>query len=238
MNVLTSVMAIPAIYVYVIHSINYFEAQFCVFLMWSLGSLIAAVGVAISCFQIGYVTNFSSSFSWIPERVGMLTLTVLAICCVLPHLVIILHSSLKEEHATQATAFFSGQSYRSSSGIPLITMPAVVLALICIVMLAVSYVIIPSYLKCFRTVSNHNEDLTLGNARFNVKRLLFVIFSCGIALVVLITLKIKSDDDKVPVQGHVFTFVMNFILFLLVVDHDELTPMSHLWVDLAASPLL
>ena len=45
----------------------------------------------------------------------------------------------------------------------------------------------------------------------------------------LITLKIKSDDDKVPVQGHVFTFVMNFILFLLVVDHDALTfAMRHL----------
>ena len=94
----------------------------------------------------------------------MLSLTVLAICCGLPNLVIILHSSWREEHATQATAFFSGQSYRSSSGIPLITMPAVVLALICIVMLAVSSVIIHSYLKCFRTVSNHNEDLSLGNA--------------------------------------------------------------------------
>ena len=113
-NALTCSISIPILFVYVIHPLYYYLAHTFVFIVWSLATLIPAVAIAISCFQILYVTNFSSSFTLSPEKIGWLTFTVLVLGCLPPHLVIIEESSWRGEHATQGTAFLTGQPYQDS----------------------------------------------------------------------------------------------------------------------------
>ena len=53
---------------------------------------------------------------WAQKKIGWLTFTVLALGCLPPHLVIIAESSWRGEHATQGTAFLTGQPYQDSVG--------------------------------------------------------------------------------------------------------------------------
>ena len=173
MNAFTISMSVPALYVQTISTLPYYLAQAVVFSMWSLGSMIPAIGIATACFEMLYVTNFSSLFAWCPEKVGRLTFIVITIFCLVPNLLITIDSTWKGGHAAAATAFFIGQAYQNNglSGLGLLT---AVLVLICVAMLAISYLILPCYLKVFRTPSDENR--LPANIRFSLKRVLFVFF--------------------------------------------------------------
>ena len=164
-----------------------------------------------------YVTKFSSLFAWCPEKVGRLTFTVITMCCLVPNLLITIDNTWKGEHAAAVTALFIGQAYQNNglSGLGILT---TVLVLICVAMLAISYLILPCYLKVFRTASDENR--LPANIRFSMKRVLFVFFyfSC---MSVFIIVYIRSDNERLPKQGYVITFAVNFILFmLLMLDKD------------------
>ena len=228
-NALTSSIAIPILIVYGIHPLPYHLAQTISFIIWSLAAIIPAIGIAMACFQILYVTKFSTSFAWSPEKVGKLSFIFITMCCVVPNLLIIIDSSWKGDQAAQPTAFFSGQAYLKSGLTPLLFL-AIILDFVCAIVLAVSYVIIPYYMKHFTTSSYQSRDLPAGHTKFNLKRLLFAIFSLGIAFYVLIAHKIRSDDYRVSVQAYVLTFILTFILLLLLLDKDIFTFIKrHFW---------
>ena len=221
MNAFTISMSVPALYVQTISTLPYYLAQAVVFSMWSLGSMIPAIGIATACFEMLYVTNFSSLFAWCPEKVGRLTFIVITIFCLVPNLLITIDSTWKGGHAAAATAFFIGQAYQNNglSGLGLLT---AVLVLICVAMLAISYLIIPCYLKVFRTASDENR--LPANIRFSLKRVLFVVFYFSGALVFIIIVYIRSENERVPKQGYVITFSVNFtLLMLLMLDKDAST---------------
>ena len=221
MNAFTISMSVPALYVQTISTLPYYLAQAVVFSMWSLGSMIPAIGIATACFEMLYVTNFSSLFAWCPEKVGRLTFIVITIFCLVPNLLITIDSTWKGGHAAAATAFFIGQAYQNNglSGLGLLT---AVLVLICVAMLAISYLILPCYLKVFRTPSDENR--LPANVRFSLKRVLFVFFYFSCMSVFIIIVYIRSDNERLPKQGYVITFAVNFILFmLLMLDKDAST---------------
>ena len=105
------------------------------------------------------------------------------------------------------------------SGPSLIVLPCLVLVLVCVIMLAVSYFIIPYYLKTVNPVTNLNPDLRNARKGFNVKKLVFAIFSIG-AGIVLITFQMSNGNGSAPVQSNIMLFILNVILLLLVLDHD------------------
>ena len=221
MNAFTISMSVPALYVQTISTLPYYLAQAVVFSMWSLGSMIPAIGIATACFEMLYVTNFSSLFAWCPEKVGRLTFIVITIFCLVPNLLITIDSTWKGGHAAAATAFFIGQAYQNNglSGLGLLT---AVLVLICVAMLAISYVFIPYYLKVFRTASDENR--LPANIRFSLKRVVFLVLYFSGALVFIIIVYIKSENERVSIQGYVITFSVNFILLmLLMLDKDAST---------------
>ena len=109
------------------------------------------------------------------------------------------------------------------SGPSPIVLPSLALVLVSVIMLAISYFIIPLYLKAFKPASNVNPDLANARTSFNIKKLMFAIFSIGIGIVVLITFKLRIDNGSAPVQIHIMIFILNVILLLLVLDHDALT---------------
>ena len=108
------------------------------------------------------------------------------------------------------------------SGPSLIVLPCLVLVLVCVIMLSVSYFSIPYYLKTVNPVTNLNPDLRNARKGFNVKKLVFAIFSIG-AGIVLITLQMSNGNGSAPVQSNIMLFILNVILLLLVLDHDALT---------------
>ena len=224
LNALSSSVAIPVLFVLVIHPLPYCLAQTFTFFMWTQASILSALGAAIAGFEILYVIKFSASFAWSPEQVGRLTFTVLTMCCVVPHLLLMIDSSYKNQYPAPSTAFLSGQPYQNI-GPSHIMLPTIGLTIFCLFMLAVSHVILPFYLKTFRTVHNPNMYLPQSsNIRINVKRIMFAPFALGVALVVLFVSRRRSDSANAPIQSHVITFVINFILLLfLLLEKEALT---------------
>ena len=221
MNAFTLSISVSVLYVHTLSTFPYDLAQAVVFSIWSLGSMIPALGIATACFEMLYVTNFSSLFASSPEKVGRLTFTVITICCLVPNLLLTIDSTLKGGHAAPATALFIGQAYQNNELSGLGLLPAV-LVLICVALLAISYVFIPCYLKVFRTASD--ENMLPANIRFSIKRVSFVAFYFICALFFIIIVYSRSDNERLPKQGYVITFAVNFILLmLLMLDKDAST---------------
>ena len=221
MNAFTLSISVSVLYVHTLSTFPYDLAQAVVFSIWSLGSMISALGIATACFEMLYVTNFSSLFASSPEKVGRLTFTVITICCLVPNLLLTIDSTLKGGHAAPATALFIGQAYQNNGLSGLGLLPAV-LVLICVALLAISYVFILCYLKVFRTASD--ENMLPANIRFSIKRVSFVAFYFICALFFIIIVYSRSDNERLPKQGYVITFAVNCILLmLLMLDKDAST---------------
>ena len=211
MNAFTLSISVSVLYVHTLSTFPYDLAQAVVFSIWSLGSMIPALGIATACFEMLYVTNFSSLFASSPEKVGRLTFTVITICCLVPNLLLTIDSTLKGGHAAPATALFIGQAYQNNGLSGLGLLPAV-LVLICVALLAISYVFILCYLKVFRTASD--ENMLPANIRFSIKRVSFVAFYFICALFFIIIVYSRSDNERLPKQGYVITFAVKFILLI------------------------
>ena len=221
MNAFTLSISVSVLYVHTLSTFPYDLAQAVVFSIWSLGSMIPALGISAACFEMLYVTNFSSLFASSPEKVGRLTFTVITICCLVPNLLLTIDSTLKGGHAAPATALFIGQAYQNNGLSGLGFLPAV-LVLICVALLAISYVFILCYLKVFRTASD--ENMLPANIRFSIKRVSFVAFYFICALFFIIIVYSRSDNERLPKQGYVITFAVNCILLmLLMLDKDAST---------------
>ena len=86
-----------------ISTLTYYLAQTVVLSIWSLGSMITAIGIATACFEMLYVTKFSSLFAWCPEKVGRLTFTVITMCCLVPNLLITIDNTWKGERTCSSS---------------------------------------------------------------------------------------------------------------------------------------
>jgi hypothetical protein len=106
-NALTTLIAIPVLFSYGVKALPYGIAQPLALILWTLGAMIPAIGIAIACFEVLYVTNFSTSFDWNPERVGKLSLILISLVCFSPFLLIFIESIGKGGHAVPASAIYS-----------------------------------------------------------------------------------------------------------------------------------
>jgi hypothetical protein len=195
------------------------------FLMWTSASLVSAIGAAIAIFELVYAFNFSSLFAWRPEQVGRLTFVVLTISCAVPHLIIEINSIwwMAGCCSTPATAFLSGQPYHNV-GLTLMMLPTVILTILCDILLIVSYIIIPHCLSMVRPVTTNQEPAGCRpqrSLRFITKRVAFAVFAFGVILVVLIVSELRSSATNAPLQGHVVTFLLTFILLLLLLSDKD-----------------
>jgi hypothetical protein len=218
-NVLVTSLAGPVLYIYGIGTLPYGIAQLIVFIIWTLTIIIPVTGIAIACFELHYVTNFSTSFAFSPERVGKLTITAITIVCCVPSLLLITESTLRGGISSQAAAFLVGEQYQNNDPSAIMLIYATitfVCIILMIIMLSISFICIPFYLRKLRSTPSENGNLPPSDLRFSVKRLFLIGFAFGANVSLIITVKNKSQDiKKVPVQAFVGTFTLNFVLLLL-----------------------
>ena len=220
-NAINITFCIPTLFVYAISTMPYILAQAIAFIYFYLVSIPPALGIAISCFQILYVTNFSALFTWSPEKIGKLTFLIITVFCVIPYIIIIFVSVRNGEHAAQIVAFFTGKHYKSI-GLYKGVLPIVCLVVICIVMLSLSFILIWNHNRS-RNSSSQDNICSYAKSLFSVKRLLFLMFAFGFAIAVLMIIKRKEDKIKVPSQVHTMTFILNFTLLLFIKEKDVLS---------------
>jgi hypothetical protein len=154
-NAINITFCIPTLFVYAISTMPYILAQAIAFIYFYLVSIPPALGIAISCFQILYVTNFSALFTWSPEKIGKLTFLIITVFCVIPYIIIIFVSVRNGEHAAQIVAFFTGKHYKSI-GLYKGVLPIVCLVVICIVMLSLSFILIWNHNRSRNSSSQDN----------------------------------------------------------------------------------
>ena len=76
-NVLISVCLVPLIFVLCVEPLHFAVAQFILVTIYFCGSLNLALGSAVSCFQLLYVTKFEVIFSLDPQELGKRTFYIL-----------------------------------------------------------------------------------------------------------------------------------------------------------------
>ena len=103
-NVMVTFAALPLIYVMSIHPLPLVIAQFCTVGTFCCGSLIVALGSAVSCFQILYVTQFEILFTLDPATVGWRTFLLLAGLVICPMTMVAVFMTLKGIHVDKSVA--------------------------------------------------------------------------------------------------------------------------------------
>jgi hypothetical protein len=95
--------------------------------------------------------------------------------------------------------------------------------IIMVILLSVSFIFIPYYLRMLRSNSTENgTNVPQSNQHCSVNRSFFAAFAFGITISMIVILKNNSSDNsRVPVQAFVVTFTLNFILFLLIIMDKE-----------------
>ena len=103
--------------------------------------------------------------------------------------------------------------------------PTLSLVVISALMLLLSYLVI-CYLTRFKAsppLPRQSSNCCSFSARFSTKRVVFLVFAFGVASVTVVALKVKGDSRNVPIQSHIITTILNFILLLLMQENDVLT---------------
>ena len=106
-NVMMTFCTVPLIYVLGVEPLPLPLAQFAYIAVHSCGSLIVALGSAVYCCQIVYVTNFEVLFALDPEEVGRRTFALLALLICLPNAV----------EAAQASAYVDAFKHARPAGL-------------------------------------------------------------------------------------------------------------------------
>jgi hypothetical protein len=102
----------PYIYVLCVAPLPLVAAQFAYLSVHCCGSLIVALGAAISCFQLVYVINFEALFCLDPDQVGRRTFVVLALVTWLPHVVEGVVSTVYNSHVAKDVTLLTQNDYQ------------------------------------------------------------------------------------------------------------------------------
>jgi hypothetical protein len=166
--------------------------------------MIPMIGIAI--FELLYVTNFSTSSAWSPEKVAKLTFILIALISFIPFFLIVIVSTWQGGHAGQATAFLTGEPYQSSDPSSIMKFSAI-FVLTCItimvVMLSISFVFIPCYLRKFGHMASENGNLSQSSCKLtcSARKLFLACLAFGASICMIVVLQNKSQDVRVPAQA-------------------------------------
>jgi hypothetical protein len=205
-NGLAMIDTVPVFYALCINPLPYGMAHAIYIVVWTLGSMIPMIGIAIAIFELLYVTKFSTSFAWSPEKVGKLTFILIALISFIPFFLVVIVSTWQGGHAGQATAFLTGEPYQNSDPSSIMKFSAI-FVLTCItimvVMLSISFVFIPCYLRKYGHMSTESRNLSQSSSSFTcgARKLFLVCFAFGASICIIAVLQNKSQDVRVPAQA-------------------------------------
>ena len=202
-NVTVTVVTLPLIFVLSIHPLPLFIAQFCAVAAYCCGSLIVALGSAVSLFQILYVVQFNILFTLDPATVGWRTFMVLASLAICTMTMEGIYMTLKGIHVNTTVSELTQTQY-NGEGVPFIAIYTGCWTVLFIILSSTAFVFIPLFFK-----KKQNQH----NSRQPPQRIIslhkYLLGALGIFGILLTTIYGRKEFD-----GVTFTVLKVFIIFL------------------------
>ena len=207
-NIMLTSNAAPYLYVISITPLPIFLAQLIGIFLHCTGSLSAALGSAISCFQIFYVTKFELVFSWDPEKVGQRTVFILAVIISLPHAVAGTFSIFNCQYVDKRVELLTkSDDQHEVTGFH--NYYSMFWFLLFIIISFFAFVFIPLFYK--NNLSNQINQLPV-QSKMSIKRYLLLSLGFLIFLAPAVYFNKPNTTNRLQLPGHFFLFSHSLLL--------------------------
>jgi hypothetical protein len=227
-NVVNTVLAVSFNYVTWIKPLPLPLAQFVTITSHSCGSLMAALGSAISCFQILYVIKFDLIYSLDPQLMGWRIFILLTSFIAVPNCIFGIFKTMQGVHVDKGVTLFTQDKY-NGDGIQFLAIYSVFWTMSYLVLSFFAFVFLPVFYKNRPTFNNHLAPqrtislqryllgasgiffmlaVTIIMIRLNDSGRLSVDNLCSLfALVILLAYHLTERETRNVVRKHIFKFL-------------------------------
>ena len=207
-NAMIASITVPLLYVFCLHPLPLLPAQCFVTAVYCCFSLMVALGSAVSCFQILYVTKFELVFSLDTYIVGRRIFTTLSIAIFGPNIVIGIFKTLNGLHVDKSVTFLTLTEY-CGEGIQFLIIYTLCWTLLFFVSSFIAFVFLPIFYKYKQT---YQHDQLQPQRAISLKR--YLIGSLGFAILVAVTVIMtqKNVSRRLTIDSVFRILTLNLLL--------------------------
>jgi len=208
-NAMIISITVPFIYVTGIQPLPMVVAQMFVVSSFCFGPLIVALGSAVSCFQIIYVTQFEHVFTLDPHTVGKKTFIFLISLIFIPNTIYAIIKTVDGSHVDKDVTLFTQGEY-VGKGFQFPVIYALFWTGLFFVLSSIAFVFIPLLFKKI-----YQNPLLMPHRTKWLKRYMFGSLGMLLILIISVIMTNQNESRRLPING-LFTILA---LLLLLVYH-------------------
>ena len=215
-NVLISVCLVPLIFVLCVEPLHFAVAQFILVTIHFCGSLNLALGSAVSCFQLLYVTKFELIFSLDPQELGKRTFYILSTIIFVPNLIGGIYYTWNDITLDRRVTIYTRREF-NDYGVQFHKIFSICLAFLFFVLSFLSYLFIPMIFKQIHAVSYNQPppQRTISLQRYLVGSLVFLI-----CLVTSAAISNHEDNKHIKVSTYFILFSVDLLLAYHLIETE------------------
>jgi hypothetical protein len=216
-NIMLSLSAVTFLFVVFVQPLPLNLSQLIVIIVHCSGSLSAALGAMISCFQIFYVTQFELVFSLDPQKVVRRIIYILSSVIMVPHTTAGVYSMFNNILVDKRVALFAKIVNEDKITSKFLNYYSLFWFLLYILLGLFAFVFIPIFLRTRRACSRHQLP---PHTALSIRR--YVIVSLGIFVLVapVIYFNKPNNTDRLQLPGHLFLFSHCLMLVYRLLEPD------------------
>ena len=217
-NSLTTCVTLSLLWVLCLFPIPLLLAQIIYTFLHCCGSLCFALGSAISCVQVIYVTKFELLFPLDPKVVGQRIFHILAASIVIPDTAVGIYSIMNGLHVDERVILFT-QGDRSGTEIKFMITYSGCWILLFLILSFIGFLFIPIWFK-FKQLNNRNH-LPPSNV-ISIRR--YLLGSLGFLTVIIVAVVINKGNNthRLVTPGRLFLISYNMLLAFHLSEKDAM----------------
>jgi hypothetical protein len=205
---LLNVSVSALIYVTCVRPLNFLAAQIVVVTLNSCGSLLLALGSAISIVQLLYVAKFEITFSADPQGVGKKLFWSLAITVFLPNFIAGTYDTIHGIHVGEYVTLYTKQKFNGKK-MQFLTVQAIFWMMLFFILNSLAFIFIPMFFR--KRYANTISHIPMQTSKY-IQRYLFGCLEFVLVLLCSVLFSNENDREQVSVSGCTFLF---FCILLL-----------------------
>jgi uncharacterized protein YacL len=174
-----------------------------------LACLPLALGSAVSCFHILYVTKFETLFSLDPEEVGKRTFFILAIVICLPNAIVGIYSTFKGIHVAKDVTILTQTDYNGPD-IQFIPIHTACWTFVFFISSFVAFIFTPIFFYYVQTSTR--QLIQPQRSSISLKRYLIGSFGLFCIIVIFLIVTEQSENRNLPISTHIFFIAIDVLL--------------------------
>ena len=195
-----------------------FWAQLLFIFLHCCCSLCFALGAAISCAQLIYVTKFELLFSLDPKVVGQRLVQILAATIVFPNITLGMYSMAKGLHVDEHVILFSHGDHRGNE-VKFILFYTGSWILLFLILSSIGFIFIPLW---FKIKQMNNKNYLPSRSVISIRRYLFGSLGCLAAIIIAVVINAGNNTHRFKNGGRLFLMSFNMLLAFHLSEKDAM----------------